>query len=201
VCGNARPTAFAKKEKKQTKKIEKREGECSGKNRIGRAAKLAPMLSLQLLYFGPTFIYFTYSLTLRLPHAPPLPGFRPPSFLRHSCLPFLSSPFLLSLSYFLRPHFSTSLHRMPVDTVIDLRQRAGDIAQRLGSLSLFMPAAQELLDIVHRLNSEILLRHNRKVGPEILPLNSRRYSPINPRSRDCHPCGGRYKQIFFSVIG
>jgi hypothetical protein len=55
---------------------------------------------------------------------------------------------------------------MPVDTVVDLRQRAGDLAQRLGSLSHFMPAAQELLHIVRRLNSEILLRHNRKVGPE-----------------------------------
>lgn len=53
---------------------------------------------------------------------------------------------------------------MSVDTMLDLRQRAGDLAYRLGSLSHFMPAAQELLDIIHRLSSEILMRHNRKVG-------------------------------------
>jgi hypothetical protein len=69
---------------------------------------------------------------------------------------------------------------MQVDTVVDLRQRAGDLAQRLGSLNNFMPAAQELLDIVLRLSSEILLRHNRKVGSEFVRL-SRGCSPINPR--------------------
>src|SRR6266436_4970805 len=91
---------------------------------------------------------FAYSLPLRLPYAPqfhPLPTYatQPTSF-----------PSLL----------------MPVDTVVDLRQRAGDLAHRLGYLTHFMPAAQELLDIIHHLTSEILLRHNRKVGPEARPL-------------------------------
>jgi hypothetical protein len=62
-------------------------------------------------------------------------------------------------------------------------------------LSHFMPAAQELLDIVHRLNSEILLRHNRKVGLETSSPHSRRCLPINPRLRDRHPGGGRYEQF------
>lgn len=57
---------------------------------------------------------------------------------------------------------------MSVSTVVDLRQRAGDLAYRLGSLSHFMPAAQELLDIIHHLSSEILLRHNKKVGSELI---------------------------------
>ena len=90
---------------------------------------------------------------------------------------------------------------MPVDTVTDLRQRAGDLAPRLGSLNHFMPAAQELLDIVHRLNSEILLRHNRKVGLEASSSHSRRCLPINLHLRDRHPGGGRYEQFFPPVIG
>ena len=64
---------------------------------------------------------------------------------------------------------------MPVDTVVDLRQRAGDLAHRLGYLSHFVPAARELLDIIHHLSSEILLRHNRKVGSEASPLTHCRY--------------------------
>jgi hypothetical protein len=56
---------------------------------------------------------------------------------------------------------------MPVDTVIDLRQWAGNLAYRLGSLNRFMSAAQELLDIIHHLSPEILLRHSRKVGSEL----------------------------------
>jgi hypothetical protein len=59
---------------------------------------------------------------------------------------------------------------MPVDTVIDLRQWAGKLAYRLGSLNRFMSAAQELLEIIHHLNSEILLRHSRKVGSELIPF-------------------------------
>ena len=66
-----------------------------------------------------------------------------------------------------------------VDTVVDLRQRAGDLAHRLGSLSHFIPAAQELLDIIQRLSSEILMRHNRKVGPGFAHF-SRRCPLINP---------------------
>jgi hypothetical protein len=64
---------------------------------------------------------------------------------------------------------------MPVDTVVDLRQRAGDLAHRLGYLGHFMPAAQELLDIIHHLSSEILLRHNRKVGSEARSLARSQY--------------------------
>ncbi|KAI0248405.1 hypothetical protein BJV78DRAFT_1354930 [Lactifluus subvellereus] len=52
---------------------------------------------------------------------------------------------------------------MPVDTLVDLRQWAGELAYRLGSLSHFVAAARELLDIIHHLSSEILLRHSRKI--------------------------------------
>lgn len=52
---------------------------------------------------------------------------------------------------------------MTVDTVVDLRQRAGELAQRLGSLGHFLSAAHELLDIIRHLSSEILLRHSRKI--------------------------------------
>lgn len=156
----------------------------------------APSSGHRCAHFSPHSFSFTYGLALRLPHALP-PGFRPPSFLRHSRLPFLpplpSCPSLISP----HPYFSTRLRLMPVDTVIDLRQRAGDLAPRLGSLSHFMPAAQELLDIVHRLNSEIMLRHNRKVGLETSSPHSRRCLPINPRLRDRHPGGGRYEHFFF----
>lgn len=68
---------------------------------------------------------------------------------------------------------------MSVHTVVDLRQRAGDLAPRLSSLSHFIPAAQELLDIVHRLSSDILMRHNRKVGTGFVRF-SRRCPLINP---------------------
>ena len=57
---------------------------------------------------------------------------------------------------------------MTVDTVVDLRQKAGELAQRLGSLSHFLSAAHELLDIIRHLSSEILLRHSRKVGPNLI---------------------------------
>lgn len=114
---------------------------------------------------------FAYSLPLRLPHAPNFIRFLltpPPTFF----LPFPPLPSLPSLAF-----FSDSLVSllMPVDTVVDLRQRAGDLAHRLGYLSHFISAAQELLDIIHHLSSEILLRHNRKVGSEARPLVRRRY--------------------------
>ena len=59
---------------------------------------------------------------------------------------------------------------MTVDTVVDLRQRAGELAQRLGSLGHFLSAAHELLDIIRHLSSEILLRHSRKVGSDLNSL-------------------------------
>ena len=150
------------------------ERECSGTYRIGCLA--APpswhrCSHFSLLYSGPAHISFTYSLAL-----PPAarPRVSSASFLRHRHLPFFPFPpsYFPALSI-----FHPSL--MSVDTVVDLRQRAGDLAHRLGSLSHFMPAAQELLDIVHRLSSEILMRHNRKVGPGSVCL-SRRCSVINP---------------------
>jgi len=124
-----------------------------------------------LLYSGPRPHSFTYSLAL-----PPAARSRvsSASFLRHRHRPSFPFP----SSYFPAPSlFHPSL--MSVDTVIDLRQRAGDLAHRLGSLSHFMPAAQELLDIIHRLSSEILMRHNRKVGPGFVRF-ARRCSLIYP---------------------
>ncbi len=71
---------------------------------------------------------------------------------------------------------------MTVDTVVDLRQRAGELAQRLGSLGHFLSAAHELLDIIRHLSSEILLRHSRKVGSDLIrfPTDG---SPIIPLPR------------------
>ncbi|KAH9954876.1 hypothetical protein BC827DRAFT_924222 [Russula dissimulans] len=91
---------------------------------------------------------------------------------------------------------------MPVDTVVDLRQRAGDLAHRLGSLSHFMPAAQELLEIIHCLTSEILLRHNRKIVTLVeisratltragLRLNS--FTSFIPALRN-------YKALYFEIL-
>jgi len=128
----------------------------------GCAAILAPILSLQHLQSLLAHIHLLYNLALRLPHAPIL---RP--LLTDATTVFLL-PFPPSSSSL---RFRTLLalpHLMPVDTVVDLRQRAGDLAHRLGSLSHFMPAAQELLEIIHHLTSEILLRHNRKVGSELI---------------------------------
>jgi hypothetical protein len=92
VCGHpARPP------KRKGRKIE---GECSGKNRNS-----APSSGHRCAHFSPHSFSFSYGLALRLPHALP-PGFRPPSFLRHSCLPFLpSSPPLLPISHFPTPVF------------------------------------------------------------------------------------------------
>jgi len=123
------------------------------------------MLSLQFALFWARPHSFTYSLPL-----PPAtrPRVSSASFLRHRHLPF----FPLPSSYFAAPlFFHPSL--MSVGTVVDLRQRAGDLAHRLGSLGHFIPAAQELLDIVHRLSSEILMRHNRKVGPRFARFSRR----------------------------
>lgn len=175
-CRVGRWPAGADRLRERERERERGEGrECSGRNRI-----CAPSSGPRCAHFSPHSFSFAYGLALRLPHALP-PGFRPPSFLRHSRLPFLpplpSCPSLVSP----HPYFSARLRLMPVDTVVDLRQRAGDLAPRLSSLSHFMPAAQELLDIVHRLNSEILLRHNRKVGLETSSPHSRRCLPINPR--------------------
>ena len=102
---------------------------------------------------GPAFI--TYRLTLRLPHAPNFAH-----FLRNAATLFLPP----SPSYF----WIFSFQVMTVDTVVDLRQRAGELAQRLGSLGHFLSAAQELLDIIRHLSSEILLRHSRKVGSDLI---------------------------------
>jgi hypothetical protein len=73
---------------------------------------------------------------------------------------------------------------MTVDRVVDLRQRAGELAQRLGSLSHFLSAAPELLDIIHHLSSEILLRHSRKVGSNLILLSlAHRWLTDNPASK------------------
>lgn len=116
-------------------------------------------------------IHLLYSLPLRLPHAP---QFHPiPTYATANFLPFPPFSSTLPLSRILSVPLPSLL--MPLDTVVDLRQRAGDLAHRLGYLSHFMRAAQELLDIIHHLSSEILLRHNRKVGSEACPLTHSRY--------------------------
>lgn len=113
---------------------------------------------------------FTYRLALLLPHSQNFSRFLTPH--RPSSLP--PSSFLDSYIPF-----------MPVDTVVDLRRWAGELAYRLGSLSHFMAAARELLDIIHHLSSEILLQHGRKVGSKFIQL-SLRCSPIIPFARLSH---------------
>ena len=128
------------------------------------------MLSLQFALFWPRPHSFTYSLAL--PCTPPV--YRPLlSYATAIFLPSLSPPLVFPRLSVFHPSL------MSVHTVVDLRQRAGDLAPRLSSLSHFIPAAQELLDIVHRLSSEILMRHNRKVGTGFVRF-SRRCPLINP---------------------
>ncbi|KAF8487459.1 hypothetical protein DFH94DRAFT_706499 [Russula ochroleuca] len=91
---------------------------------------------------------------------------------------------------------------MPVDTVVDLRQRAGDLAHRLGYLSHFMPAAQELLDIIHHLSSEILLRHNRKIVTlvEISRATLTRAGLKLYSFTSCVPALRNYKTQYFDIL-
>ncbi|KAH9984301.1 hypothetical protein BJV77DRAFT_199546 [Russula vinacea] len=91
---------------------------------------------------------------------------------------------------------------MPVDTVVDLRQRAGDLAHRLGYLSHFMPAAQELLDIIHHLSSEILLRHNRKIVTlvEISRATLSRAGLKLYSFTSCVPALRNYKTLYFDIL-
>lgn len=129
---------------------------------------------LYLIILGPAHFESLDSYSLALSPAARF-FLTPPS---SSFLPF---PLLLFFSRAF-PFFHPS--PMSGDTIVDLRQRAGDLAHRLGSLSHFMPAAQELLDIIHRLSSEILMRHNRKVGPRVptRPLFSHMFADFIPRS-------------------
>ena len=75
-----------------------------------------------------------------------------------------------------------------VDTVVDLRQRAGELAQRLGTLGHFLSAAHELLDIIRHLSSEILLRHSRKVSSDLIRFKFPTGGLLITRFQDCHPC-------------
>ncbi|KAI9450817.1 hypothetical protein BJY52DRAFT_1300843 [Lactarius psammicola] len=134
---------------------------------------------------GPTFI--TYRLTLRLPHAP-------------NFAHILSNPAALFLppSYF----WSFSFQSMTVDTVVDLRQRAGELAQRLGSLSHFLSAAHELLDIIRHLSSEILLRHSRKIVTlvEISRATLTRAGLKLHLFTSCTPALRNYKTVYFDIL-
>ncbi|KAI0270521.1 hypothetical protein BC834DRAFT_861848 [Gloeopeniophorella convolvens] len=91
---------------------------------------------------------------------------------------------------------------MSVDTVVDLRQQAGDLARRLGSLHLFISAAQELLGIVRRLNSEILQRHNRKIVTlvEISRTTLTRAGVKLHLFTSCSPALENYKSLYFDIL-
>ncbi|KAH9970011.1 hypothetical protein BGW80DRAFT_1208735, partial [Lactifluus volemus] len=91
---------------------------------------------------------------------------------------------------------------MPVDTVIDLRQWAGKLAYHLGSLNRFISAAQELLDIIHHLNSEILLRHSRKIVTlvEISRATLIRAGIKLHLFTSCTPALQNYKKLYFDIL-
>jgi len=91
---------------------------------------------------------------------------------------------------------------MPVDTVVDLRQWAGELAYRLGSLSHFMAAARELLDIIHHLSSEILLRHGRKIVTlvEISRATLTRAGLKLHLFTSCSSALQNYKTLYFDLL-
>ena len=100
----SRPLCKKKRLKNKRKNSERKARECSGLRKgphFCGVVKLASMLSLtttKLLNSGLTFIYFTYSFTLRLPHAP-LPEILLTIFLTPQLSSLPSSHFLLA-----RPH-------------------------------------------------------------------------------------------------
>jgi hypothetical protein len=133
--------------------------------RIGCAAKLAQILTTDALFWAHIHLLIASPCACRTSQFSP-------AFLRHSALPPSLPPSFLD-SY---------IPFMPVDIqVIDLRQWAGNLAYRLGSLNRFSSAAQELLDIIHHLSSEILLQHSRKVGSELI-------FAFSPMLTDNHTC-------------
>ncbi|KAI0298474.1 hypothetical protein B0F90DRAFT_705314 [Multifurca ochricompacta] len=91
---------------------------------------------------------------------------------------------------------------MSVDTVVDLRHRAGQLAHRLGSLSHFLSAAHELLDIIHLLSSEILLQHSRKVVTlvEISRATLSRAGIKLHLFTSCSPALLNYKTLYFDIL-
>jgi len=91
---------------------------------------------------------------------------------------------------------------MTVDTVVDLRQRAGELAQRLGSLGHFLSASHELLDIIRHLSSEILLRHSRKIVTlvEISRATLTRAGLKLHLFTSCTPALRNHKTLYFDIL-
>jgi len=91
---------------------------------------------------------------------------------------------------------------MTVDTVVDLRQRAGELAQRLGFLGHFLSAAHELLDIIRHLSSEILLLHSRKIVTlvEISRATLTRAGIKLHLFTSCTPTLRNYKTLYFDLL-
>ncbi|KAH9037459.1 hypothetical protein EDB85DRAFT_1936206 [Lactarius pseudohatsudake] len=103
-----------------------------------------------------------------------------------------------SSSYF----WTFSFRSMTIDTVIDLRQRAGELAQRLGSLGHFLSAAHELLDIIRHLSSENLLQHSRKIVTlvEISRATLTRAGLKLHLFTSCAPALRNYKTLYFDLL-
>lgn len=140
-------------------------------------------------------------LLIAFPCACRTPPISSDSYLRHSRRPSLP-PLLIYPSSSLAFCPSPPSLLMPVDTLVDLRQRAGDLAHRLGYLSHFIPAARELLDIIHHLSSEILLRHNRKIVTlvEISRATLTRAGLKLYPFASCIPALRNYKAVYFDIL-